>query len=543
MKNKVNMWLNATQVSETDKDIIKNMSEVELTEVFGSDISFGTAGMRSKLGVGSNRMNTHTVAKATYGLGKYLSDNNVGDISVCVAYDSRYMSYEFSETIAQVLASFKIKTIIFDQVKPTPMLSFLVRNKKATAGIVITASHNPKDYNGYKVYNPSGAQLNLIEADAVINEINTIDSIFDYDFDCDYKDYVTYIGEDFDQTYIDSISDMSLNEERDVRVVFTPLHGTSGLIMPKALNHFGFNDIILVEEQMNPDPEFSNTTSANPEDIACYDLSLDYANKHNADLIIANDPDADRLGIMYLDNNGEYKALSGNQTGTLMIDYILNNQEITQNDYIYKTIVTGEMGAAIAKSRNVHVVELLTGFKFIGEQILINENNDKNYIFGYEESYGYLIKTIARDKDAIQASVLICEMVAYYKAHNITLGDKLNELYNTYGYYSEATYSIDLDGAQGLAKIKEVMKYVRDTEINQVLGIDVVSKLDYNNEIDDLPKADVVKFYLKDTGWFVFRPSGTEPKLKIYVSVKQDSLENAEKLNQDIFKEMAKLVK
>ncbi len=542
-----NKWLESNLVDELLKEEIRNMNDAQLKDCFDSNLEFGTAGMRALIGPGTNRMNVFTVKKATLGLAKYLKDKHKGEkIKVAIAYDSRHFSREFSEASASVLAYFGIETLIYKDERPTPMLSFLVREKSCQAGIVITASHNPKEYQGYKVYNPSGAQLNLQEGAQLIEYVNECEDLFSIEFKEDYKDYVTYIDESYDDVYISAIDDIMINEDvdRDLKIVFTPEHGTSGVIMPKAFAKFGFENLICVQEQMNPDPNFTNTKSSNPEDLIAYDLAVTYAKKHSADLIIANDPDADRLGIMVNDGNDNFVALSGNETGSIMIDYILNNTELTGNEIIYKTIVTGEMGAKIAAKHNVLVRELLTGFKFIGEAILNLEktNSDKKYLFGYEESYGYLIKDCVRDKDAISASILIAEIVSYYKKQNKTLIDVLNDLYLEHGYHSEITHSITLAGVEGLEKIKNCINYVKETEIDNILGYEVVEKLDFSKGINGLPKSDVIKFYLKDAGWIVFRPSGTEPKLKIYISVKGETLSAAEQLNNDLFNEMKKLV-
>jgi phosphoglucomutase len=545
-KNTYEQWLSNSNMPENLKEEMLKMSENDIQESFGSDLEFGTGGLRGLLGAGTNRLNIFTIQKTTLGLAKYLKDNFDGEIAVAIAYDSRHMSYEFSEVAANVLATYGIKSYIYNDVKPTPMLSYLVREKKCMAGIMITASHNPKEYNGYKVYNPQGAQLNLEEADIVINYINNIEDIFKEEFVDNYDNYVTYIGEEFDELYLEDIKNVFVNSQvnKDIKIVFTPEHGTSYKIMPKAFKKYGFSNVIEVTEQMTVDGDFPATKSSNPEEIQAYELAIEYAKKHDADLIVANDPDADRLGIMYKEVTGEYVALSGNQTGTLMIDYLVNNLELKGNEIIYKTIVTGEMAAEIAKSKNVEIGETLTGFKFIGEKINEIElnGNKKNYIFGYEESYGYLIDTCARDKDAIQAGLLIAEIVAAYKNQGLTLGQKLNQLYNDYGFYVEETKSISLSGIEGLEKIKKVMAYVKANEIEQIGGVEVVEKIDYAQDVTGLPKADVIKFMLKNVGWVVFRPSGTEPKLKVYISIKNETLDSAKKLNDQVYAELLTLI-
>ncbi len=546
--NNYKTWLDSDLVTEELKNEIRNYSEKEIEESFSTNLEFGTAGMRALIGAGTAKMNEFTVKKATYGLGLYLTEKFKTDdkIKVAIAYDSRHFSREFAEHAASVLAYFDIYTLIYKDERPTPMLSFLVREQQCQAGIVITASHNPKEYQGYKVYNPSGAQLNLDEGDELIKKVESVTDLFNINTNPDYKSFVTYIDESYDDVYLDAISDIMINEDvaRNVSVVFTPEHGTSGVVIPKAFKKFGFTNLIEVEEQMNPDPNFTNTKSSNPEEIEAYELAIKYGEKNNADLIIANDPDADRLGIMVNNGKNEFIALSGNQTGAIMIDYILTHRNLNGNEILYKTIVTGEMGGIIAKDHNVEVKELLTGFKFIGDAILNLETKgiDSKYIFGYEESYGYLIKDCVRDKDAISASILITEIVSYYKQKGLTLVDVLNGLYEKYGYYSEITHSLTLSGMEGMQKIKDCIAYVKKTDIDEILGIKVTKKIDYSKGVDSLPKSDVVKFYLEDTGWIVFRPSGTEPKLKIYISVKDDSVKTAEELNLNLFNEMKKLV-
>jgi phosphoglucomutase len=546
IKNTYEKWISNPNMPEELKTELLIMSENDIIESFGSDLEFGTGGLRGLLGAGTNRLNIFTIRKTTLGLAKYLKANYTKEIAVAIAYDSRHMSYEFSQEAAKVLATYGIKSFIYNDVKPTPMLSYLVREKNCMAGIMITASHNPKEYNGYKVYNPQGAQLNLDQADTVIDYINNIEDIFKEEFLTEYSEYVTYIDEEFDELYLEAIKNVVVNPsiDKDIKIVFTPEHGTSYKIMPKAFKKYGFNNVIEVTEQMTVDGDFPATKSSNPEEIQAYELAIEYAKKHDADLIVANDPDADRLGIMYKNEIGEYIPLSGNQTGTLMIDYLVNNIDLKGNEIIYKTIVTGEMAAEIAKSKNVEIGETLTGFKFIGEKINEIElnGNKKNYIFGYEESYGYLIDTCARDKDAIQAGLLIAEIVAAYKSQGLTLGQKLDTLYQQYGYYVEETKSISLSGIEGLEKIKKVMEYVKNNEIENIGGIKVSKKIDYAKDETGLPKADVIKFMLDNIGWVVFRPSGTEPKLKVYISIKNETLNSAKKLNDQVYAELLKLI-
>lgn len=515
------------------------MDQAMIDDAFGTDLSFGTAGMRGLLGCGTNRLNVYTINKATQGLAKYLLNKYPNkECGVAICYDSRHYSKEFSEVCGRTLATYGIKSYIFDDVKPTPLLSYLVRHHQLDAGIMITASHNPKQYNGYKVYNETGSQLNIDEANQVISFINDIEDIFDFTYNEDNYHLINYVGNEIEDDYLDEIKDLLLmpNINKDIKVVFTPEHGTSYEVMPRCFNFFGYNGLICVEEQMEPNGDFPNTPTSNPEDIRAFELAIKYAKEHNADIIIANDPDADRLGVMYKEGS-EYLPLSGNQTGTLMIDYLSNHQKDIKDKILYKTIVTGEMGASIAKDKGISVKELLTGFKFIGEQITLLDDPSK-YFFGYEESYGYLIKPIVRDKDAIQSAILIAEMSAYYKEQNMTLGQRLEQLYEQYGFYNEVTYSLSFDGPGGMDKIINAMKQARSINWDKIAGYEVSEIIDYTTPQGDLPTSDVVKYILPNVGWVVLRPSGTEPKLKVYVSVKQPTLALAKEVNEKLYNEM-----
>lgn len=515
------------------------MDQAMIDDAFGTDLSFGTAGMRGLLGCGTNRLNVYTINKATQGLARYLLNKYPNkECGVAICYDSRHYSKEFSEVCGKTLATYGIKSYIFDDVKPTPLLSYLVRHHQLDAGIMITASHNPKQYNGYKVYNETGSQLNIDEANQVISFINDIEDIFDFTYNEDNYHLINYVGNEIEDDYLDEIKDLLLmpNINKEIKVVFTPEHGTSYEVMPRCFNYFGYNGLICVEEQMEPNGDFPNTPTSNPEDIRAFELAIKYAKEHDADIIIANDPDADRLGVMYKEGS-EYLPLSGNQTGTLMIDYLLNHQKDIKDKILYKTIVTGEMGASIAKDKGVSVKELLTGFRFIGEQIALLDDPSK-YFFGYEESYGYLIKPIVRDKDAIQSAILIAEMAAYYKEQNMTLGQRLEQLYEQYGFYNEVTYSLSFDGPGGMDKIINAMKQARSINWDKIAGYEVSEIIDYTTPQGDLPTSDVVKYILPNVGWVVLRPSGTEPKLKVYVSVKQPTLTLAKEVNEKLYNEM-----
>lgn len=534
----VNKWLNSNNVEQFLKDEINNMNQEQLATNFGEELTFGTAGIRGILGAGTSKLNSIVIKKATLGLAQYLVENYPDqEIKVAVGYDSRHFSKKFSEDVAVVLSKFNIQTLIYDQVKPTPLLSFAVRHFGCKAGIMITASHNPKEYNGYKVYNETGSQLNLDQTAAVVGKINSIEDILAVDF-ADFnsieQDYVHYIDESIDEIYLKAIESIQINpnEQKDIKVVFSPVHGTSGKIGPKAMNYFGYENLIIVSEQAYPDSDFTNTKSANPEEPECFELSLEYAKRNDADFIIINDPDADRLGVMFKNSENEYEPLTGNQLGMLLIDYILNAKQLVGNEMILNTIVSGEMGTEVARSYGVEVIQTLTGFKFIGEQIQ-KYLNVKQFIFGYEESYGYLIKDVVRDKDAIQSMVLATEMTNYYLNQGIRLDVKLNELYEKFGYYQDVTKSITLSGAEGLKKINDAMHYYQTNEITHLASFPVNEKLDYNVGVGELPAANVIKFYTEN-GWVVLRPSGTEPKLKVYYSIKAESLVKAAAIIDEI---------
>ncbi len=534
-----NQWLESVMDEEMLSEL-KNMSEKAKLESFGEDLEFGTGGLRGILGAGTAKMNVYNVSKVTRGLVAYLEQMYPGAKKVAIASDPRHKSNEFINLIISILAKNNIKSIIYDDIKPTPMLSYLVREYDCQAGIMITASHNPKEYNGYKVYNETGAQLNLEQSELMINEVNKQDYLFDEKTltlkELKEAGAVEIIGEDFDEHYFKSIAPVVKNkEEKNIKVVFSPEHGTTYKVLPKAFKNFGFTNLIEVKEQMIPDPDFSSTKSANPEDDLAYELALEYAKKENADLIIANDPDGDRLGIMFKNKAGNFIPFSGNQTGTLLIDYLIKRDNINSGT-IYKTIVTGELGANIAKFKGIEVEETLTGFKFIGEKIENNKNND--FIFGYEESYGYLINSCVRDKDAIQSSLLIAEMTQYYKDKNLDLQEVMNEIYEHYGYNYEITNSISLSGLEGMEKIKKVMEYYKVTNIKNFANYTVTNKIDYNQDQEGLPQSNVIKYYIEDLGWLVFRPSGTEPKLKVYISASSSSIEKAKSIADEMYQEI-----
>lgn len=512
----MNDWLNHKDFKEE----LNKMTKVEIEEAFYQELGFGTGGMRGIVGPGTNRMNIITLRKANYGFGKYLL-NKFTKPTVVIAYDSRNKSLEFAQDSALMLAHLGVKVFLFSKITPTPVLSFAVRYLNASGGIVITASHNPPKYNGYKVSDENGCQLVPELVDLVIEEINKAPNMFTYKLE-NFDDFVTrkqieYIDEEVYLPYLQRVLGIQVFPDltKNINVVYTPLHGTGGYLAEKLFKSLGYK-YHLVTEQMIPDPLFSTVKSPNPEDKAAFTLSLDYAKKYQSDVIIATDPDADRLGIAVL-HNGEYRYLTGNETGALFIYYLCNYRLFA--GVLFNTIVTSEIGADIAKAYGVKVVSTLTGFKYIGEQAKLIEGKER-YFFGYEESYGYIISDFVRDKDSLQALVLACEMVNYYKAKGKTLVDVLEEIYNRFGYYIDETINLTFPGIEGVKQMENILDYFRNHDVK---GLDILAKEDYetslrtgdNPGIITLPKSNVIKYFLED-GWFVIRPSGTEPKVKIY---------------------------
>lgn len=532
-------WLNEPSILKSEKETLLNLNDSEKEEAFFDDVSFGTGGIRGILGLGTNRINVYIIRKVTLGLANYLIKNNKLN-GVAISYDNRYNSYLFAFESAKVLAAKGIKSYLFNELRPTPMLSYAVRHYKASAGIMITASHNPKNYNGYKVYNETGAQLNVMEANLVINEIENIKSPFN--IKTLKNDLILNIDESFDDLYLKEVESISLlNEPKVIKIVYSPLHGTGGTVIPKLLkkNNYDVNPLL---SQMIADPSFSNTKSSNPEDQSAYEKSISYAKEIDADIIFLTDPDADRLGVC-LKHNGEYITITGNQTASLMLYYILSVKKQPKG-FVYTTIVTTNLLKDIANSYNQKIGETLTGFKFIGEQADLIEGKD-NYIFGCEESYGSLVKDFVRDKDAVQAVYLLSEMANYLKLQNKTLIDYLNEVYDKYGYYADKTTSFNFEGISGLNKIKDIMNYFRNNEIN-FKHFKLINKIDYINGYENpynitLPPSDVIKYESED-GFIILRPSGTEPKLKIYYLHKAQSLSEAYRVLKMIENEVLNII-
>lgn len=554
---KYQRWLSSSLIDSQLKneliDIEDNLIEIE--ERFYKDLTFGTGGLRGIIGAGTNRINIHTICKATQGLANFLKGNYKDRVqSVAIAYDSRNYSDIFALEAALVLAANNIKVYLFDSLRPTPELSYAVRYLGCLAGIVITASHNPSEYNGYKVYGSDGGQITLKTANAIIKEIEAID-IFNDVLKVNKKQaiknhFLEYIGDDLDISYLTEVVNLSLrkdiaNKIEDFKVVYTPLHGTGLMPIKRALSMLGYKNVYLVESQIEPDGNFPTVKSPNPEEQEAFTEGIKIAKKVNADILLGTDPDSDRVGVVAKNDLGEYKVLTGNQIGALLTHYIISSKEkVDANDAIIKTIVTSELGARIAESYGATVFDTLTGFKFIGEKIKeFEENRDYNFIFGYEESYGYLSGTFVRDKDAIIASVLITEMAAYYKSKDMSLFNALTKIYSEYGYYSDTLESYTFKGVAGNKQINNILDKFRDTEKlkNFFYNISIIEDYFIGNKIFvesskieeiKLPKANVIKIYFNNGCWFAVRPSGTEPKLKIYFSsTGKTSEESTENMN------------
>ncbi len=513
---------------------LSQLDEKAKEDAFFRDLAFGTGGLRGTIGAGTNRINIYTVGKATQGLADYVNSFFSENPSVAIAYDSRIKSDVFSRTAACVLAANGIKAHIYPQLMPTPCLSFAVRELKCSAGIVITASHNPSKYNGYKVYGADGCQITTEAAAAILAQIEKVD-IFDdvksMDFDAALEEgLISYIDDSVYTAFTQKVKEHSVlfgdEIDRNVAIVYTPLNGTGLRPVTRALSESGFTNITVVEEQREPDGNFPTCPYPNPEIREAMELGLQYCAETGADLLLATDPDADRCGIAVRDGDG-YKLITGNEVGLLLLDYICSQRikhgRMPEHPVFVKTIVTMDLAEKIADHYGVETVNVLTGFKFIGEVIgrLEAEGRESDYICGFEESYGYLTGTYVRDKDAVNAAFMICEMFAYYKTRGISLIEKLNELYDTYGYCMNTLHSYQFEGASGMLKMQDIMKAFHNefNEGDSIGGLDVLKVLDYSKGLDGLPKSDVIKYLLRGGSSVVVRPSGTEPKLKTYISV------------------------
>lgn len=523
-KEKYRQWLDFAD-EQTKAELTAVQDEKELEDRFYKDLAFGTGGLRGIMGAGSNRMNKYTVGKATLGLAQYLKSKNNGDISVAVAYDTRNNSQFFAKTAAGVFASQGIRVYLYEMVVPVPVLSFTTHYLSCTAGVMITASHNPKEYNGYKVYDSKGCQFCTEDAK---NAISYIDAITDYSTIpfTEESGRITYIGEMELSAFLAEVKKQSLYEEKsDLKIVYTPLHGTGNIPVRRMLEGM---DVTVVKEQELPDGNFSTVRSPNPEEKDALTIAIEKAREIGADLVLGTDPDCDRVGIAVRDG-ADYRLFTGNQTGALLVKFVLTMKkaQLTSKSTLIKTIVTSDLGANIGRRFGLQVEETLTGFKYIGDKInKYEQTGEREFVIGYEESYGYLVGTHARDKDAVVSSMLICQMAAWYKNQGKTLVDGLNEIYDEYGYYLDFLDSFVLKGKDGAEKIQSLMTYFRNTGKNLFDGIDDI--VDFSTGIRDLPKENVLKYIWTDGSWMAVRPSGTEPKIKVYYSVVDSDRANAQ---------------
>ncbi len=566
-----NTWLTHPLVDDATKEELRGLPDEEIKERFYKELEFGTAGLRGIIGAGSNCMNIYTVRKATQGLCEDILNegNGASERGVAIAYDSRHFSAEFAMESAKVLAANGIKAYVFDELRPTPELSFTVRHLNCARGIMITASHNPKQYNGYKAYGEDGGQLPPESAEyvmSIMQKIDTFDGVKVMDeAEAKSKGLIVIIGEEIDKVYYSNVLNQSINQAPikelgdDFKVIYSPFHGTGNKPVRAILDAIGCKNVRVVKEQELPDPEFSTVKSPNPEDKEGFNIAIDMASKEPADLIFATDPDGDRLGVIIKDANGEYMTLNGNQIGVLLCEYILRNKKLKgtlpSNGAVIKTIVTTDMVKPIAKEYGVKVYDVLTGFKFIGEKIKQFEEGilDNEYMFGFEESYGYLAGTYCRDKDAVVAAMLVTEMAADYKMQGMTLYDGLVHLYETYGCYMENLKTFTFAGMDGIEKMKAIMESFRTNPPKEICGLKLCKLWDVSKgtitdiasgteEKLDLPSSNVLKFELENGAWIAIRPSGTEPKIKFYFAVNEKDISSAQEKLENCIKEMEKLM-
>lgn len=549
-------WLNEENIPENLKNELKdlNTDPEKCEDAFYAPLEFGTAGMRGILGAGINRMNIFTVRQATEGLARFMDtqDPETKRRGVAIAYDSRHMSPEFAMEAAKTLAKHDIPSFVFESLRPTPELSFVVRYFKAFAGIMITASHNPAAYNGYKVYGEDGGQMPPADADALTKYVRSIENPLKIDVLSDeevaHSGLINIVGEEVDNAYLKEIKTVTINQElinemgKELKLVYTPLHGTGKMLGEKALKQAGFEKFVLVPEQAVADPDFTTVKSPNPEEHSAFEYAIRLGEKEGADLLIATDPDADRLGAAVRMPNGDYQVLTGNQLGSIMIHYILEAHQqadtLPQNAAVLKSIVSSELATAIAEKYNTKMFNVLTGFKFIAEKIQqYEEDHSQTFMFGFEESYGYLVKPFVRDKDAIQALVLLAEVAAFYKKQGKTLYDGLQDIFEEFGYFEEKTISVTMSGIEGSGKIKALMAKCREQAPTEFAGIQVAQTEDFkeltrtfaDGQTEQLqtPPSDVLKYHLEDGSWIAIRPSGTEPKIKFYLATKATSSSEA----------------
>lgn len=572
-KENYEKWLNSKYIDDKTREELLSIAgdEKEIEDRFYKDVEFGTAGMRGIMGAGTNRMNIYNVRRATMGVAACVlkQGEEAKKAGVLIGYDTRNNSRIYAEETARVLVANGIKTYLFDTVHSVPEVSFGIRTLKCALGVVITASHNPKEYNGYKVYGEDGGQLPPEAAEVVINAIAGYDIFEDIKIvsmeEAEKSGLLEIVGEKLNEQFLDTISKQLLNPEAikeasdSFKLIYTPFHGTGSRPVQDVLKKIGFKNVIVVKEQDTEDGNFPTVKSPNPEEREGFTLAIEMAKKNDVDLIIGTDPDCDRVGIVVRDANGEYRVLTGNQTGALLCEYILSQRKakgtLAENAVIIKTIVTTELAAAIAKAYDVEIMNVLTGFKYIGEKMTeFAQTGEHSYVFGFEESYGYLAGNHARDKDGVSSTMLIAEMAAYYKLKNMSLYEALQEIYKKYGYYFEKTVSVTMPGKDGMDKMAEILKNLRANAPKSVLGMQVVTVSDYETqkitnsdgtieEIKGLPKSNVLKYNLSDgKTYFIVRPSGTEPKIKIYLASSAESFEKAEETVMNVLEDVKNIL-
>ena len=554
-------WVNSPNLDPRYKEELEKMTPQERNDAFYTNIEFGTAGMRGVLGPGTNRINLHTIRKATQGFADYIKEQGekACQEGIAIGYDNRHMSQKFAYDCADLLAKNGIRAYVFESLRPTPELSFAVRHLGCFGGIMITASHNPRQYNGYKLYDSKGCQLIPDLAAAVTEKVNAIEDELSIDTKItdEQKELIKVIGVDVDRPYYDAVESIQLNPEvkKDIRIVFSPEHGTANIPVRTIYEETGYH-CIPVEEQCTPDPDFSNTPTPNPEQPGAYELALKYAKENDADIILVCDPDADRMGVG-VKHDGEYVVMTGNQSGAVLLEYILEQLDrqgkMPENPVMFNTVVTSDLGEKVASAHGVETEKTLTGFKFIGEKVAkYEQNHAKNYVFGYEESYGSLIKPFVRDKDAPQACLMLAEAASWYKENEgKDLVDVLEDLYKKHGTYEESQIAIELDGEAGANRIKKILSDLREDSPAEIAGVPVVRSEDFKEslirengkteELKGFVKSDVLKYFLEDGSWIAVRPSGTEPKCKFYYCIKGENHADAKEKTAKYQKAMAEL--
>jgi phosphoglucomutase len=569
-RDKYELWINSSFIDdETKKELSSISNEKEIEDRFYRELEFGTGGLRGVIGAGSNRMNIYTVGKATQGLAEYINAaNSNASPAVAIAYDSRNMSKEFAEAAALTLCANRIKVYLFENLRPTPMLSYTVGHLKCSAGIVITASHNPKQYNGYKVYGDDGGQVTDGNAKEILSYIEKIDDFSKIKTMEKERALSTgllnYIGEGIDKAYIDKVKALTIREglvkesAKDLNIIYTPIHGSGNIPVRRVLQELGYTNLNVVKEQELPDGNFPTASYPNPEEPKVFKIALEMAKDIQPDIIFGTDPDCDRIGVVVKDSEGNFKVLSGNQTGVLLTHYILSSRKelniLSENGAVIKTIVTTEMASSVVKSFDTELIDVLTGFKYIGEKIKeFEQDNSRTFLFGFEESFGYLCGNFVRDKDAVIAAMLICEMTLYYKNKNMSLYDALMDLYIKFGFYKEELISLELHGKEGADKIAKSLEYLRSSIKSSINDVNITKIMDYKISVEkditngnemsiNLPKSNVLKFVLEDSSWFVVRPSGTEPKMKIYLSVVGKTAEDADERMSEFKRNVMNLI-